>query len=236
MATPAQRLLRELSEHGIGLSVSGDRIQCRPRSAMTPELVDQVVQLKPQLRSLLTATGARHERAKRLATYAVTRAVPLRLLSVVLETVSCTDPALSCKQERLGIAAGQVWASYVAGEVDERALVRALDRWSTVLQQIARRHEKRFGVVMGRASIWSFWVCYTEKDESESCLSRFLRGEVGYPKAPEHRRKRGPCYACRQTRSWRLRAGGSWVCGGCHPPSMAEALIEWRENPGGRHG
>lgn len=47
-------LLNELNQRGIELRADGDRLQYRPRAALTPDLILRVKEQKPALLSLLT--------------------------------------------------------------------------------------------------------------------------------------------------------------------------------------
>ncbi len=38
-----------------------------------------------------------------------------------------------------------------------------------------------------------------------------------------------PCHNCGARRWWRLKSGGPWICGRCHPAGPAPGLIEHRE-------
>ena len=49
------QLLDELEDRAIELKIDGDRIRYRPKSSMTPELLEQVKVHKPELLSILNA-------------------------------------------------------------------------------------------------------------------------------------------------------------------------------------
>ena len=53
--TPASTLLIELARHGIEIQPHGDRLRSRPRSAMTPDLIERVRLHKSDLLAILAA-------------------------------------------------------------------------------------------------------------------------------------------------------------------------------------
>jgi len=52
-ATPATALLIELTRQGIDLRADGDKLRFRPRSAMTPDLIERTKTCKPELLVML---------------------------------------------------------------------------------------------------------------------------------------------------------------------------------------
>ncbi len=62
----AKALLQELRGRGIELVVDGDRLQYRPRSVVTPDLLDRLRKHKPSLLKLLEWEKHKLEEASRL--------------------------------------------------------------------------------------------------------------------------------------------------------------------------
>ena len=82
---------------------------------------------------------------------------------------------------------------------------------SKVPEQIIKTDEK--------LSIYSSEEC-KEKDES-IILSKSAEIHESLPPST--------CYNCKNTRFWRLKSGGPWVCKRCHPSPLSDEQIEWND-------
>ncbi len=175
-------VLGRLHERGLEIGVNGDRIRYRPASAMTPDLAEDVVRLKPELLKLLAGQTDREQVVQRLTARTVTtRVVVLRRLPLILDWMGKSAPNLFHNQEQNGLNLAGTWDSYVLGLADRPTLERALELWVGDLERGSKLYLERLGVVFGHAPIWSFWTCYSVQGRPESGLSRFLREDVGYP-------------------------------------------------------
>jgi hypothetical protein len=104
----------------------------------------------------------------------------------------------------------------------DRLLVRGPRR----LEALARELIDRKGEVMAalaeeKQTAWEDAVPLELGDFKIRTLDDLLSSETDQP--------RRRCYACRNARWWRLKRGGPWTCGRCHPPMVGEAGVVWTE-------